>query len=483
MLIATDLPGAGRAGDEEMRHSREIDDHRLAADGLAERDGELVLRVGEILAGDQLAQIDHLAALIRQFDADGVAAGDDRDAGRDRRHGARDVVGEANDARTFDAGRRLQLIKRDHRAGAHVDDVALDGKILEHALEQTRILFQRVLRELHAARLLLGLGEQVEGRRFIARVDTGRRGAIWGPRPAGRRRRNRIGFVEIAGARRRVHRIDILLLERRLDARVTRRRRPVGRPRAAPPEPAGRPRRRRFQRQPKVDERAERNQRHARLAAGVVVIVGARTDVDVIFGRPAAHVGFGFEAETRGAGHGEDRDKSGDGAEHRHQDSRAGEDCARNGKDGVAGDAAEAGGQRPAIGRWQQRRGRGGREEADEPQTDAEQGAADPSTSHQTQALGRNWQDGGDGAKADKLHQQIGDDRARRPEKIADMARGRVVERRIAGRPADQRHCQSGGGRHQKDAQQLSQPPRREFAKLLGEVTTCMATHVRRSPA
>ncbi len=68
----------------------------------------------------QLAQIDGLARRVRQFDADGVAAGHDGDAGGDRAHRAGDVVGKADDAGRFDAGRRLQFVERDDRdPGGH----------------------------------------------------------------------------------------------------------------------------------------------------------------------------------------------------------------------------------------------------------------------------------------------------------------------------------------------------------------------------
>ena len=123
------LARAGGAGDEQMRHLGEIDDDRLAADGLAEGDGELVLGVGEIGRGDEFAQIDGLAARIGQFDADGVAPRHHGDAGRHRRHGAGDVVGEADHPRGFDARRRLEFVKRHHRAGVDTNDIALYAKI------------------------------------------------------------------------------------------------------------------------------------------------------------------------------------------------------------------------------------------------------------------------------------------------------------------------------------------------------------------
>ena len=126
----------------------------------------LCLRVLEILARQQLAQVDRLAPLVGQLDADRVAALHDRDAGRDRRHRARDVVGEADHARGFDAGRRLEFVERDDRAGAHVDDLALDAEIVEHAFEQPRVLLQRVLGDFRGDRLLR-LGEHRQRRQFV----------------------------------------------------------------------------------------------------------------------------------------------------------------------------------------------------------------------------------------------------------------------------------------------------------------------------
>ena len=97
----------------------------------------------EILRFDHLAEIDGFARGVRQFDADDVAAGHDRDAGRERRHRAGDVVGEADDARGFDARRRLEFVERDDRAGAHWMISPRDAEILQHAFEQAGILLQR----------------------------------------------------------------------------------------------------------------------------------------------------------------------------------------------------------------------------------------------------------------------------------------------------------------------------------------------------
>ena len=160
------LARAGRAGDEQMRHACEIDDDRLAADRLAKRDREPVFGFLEILGAEQFAQIDGLAALVRQFDADGVAPLNHGDAGREGRHGAGDIVGETDDSRGFDAGRRLELIERDHRTWPHMNDLALDAEILEHAFEQPGVLAERVLGH-HVRRRISRLGENMQRRKKI----------------------------------------------------------------------------------------------------------------------------------------------------------------------------------------------------------------------------------------------------------------------------------------------------------------------------
>ena len=105
---------------------------------LPRQSGSLALRVGEVLGGEQLAQVDLLALRVGQLDADGVAARHDGDARRDRAHRAGDVVGEPDHARRLDAGRGLELVERDDRAGTRVDDLAADAEIVEHAFERGR---------------------------------------------------------------------------------------------------------------------------------------------------------------------------------------------------------------------------------------------------------------------------------------------------------------------------------------------------------
>ena len=100
----------------------------FAADVLAEAQRQLAPSI-VVLHRQQFAQIDLLAMRVRQFDADGVAAGHHGDARRQRAHRARDIVGKADHARRFDAGRGLEFVQRHHRAGIGLDDLAADAEI------------------------------------------------------------------------------------------------------------------------------------------------------------------------------------------------------------------------------------------------------------------------------------------------------------------------------------------------------------------
>ena len=110
--------------------------HRFAADRLAETQRQPGTRLGVIARRQQFAQIDLLARRIGQFDADGVAARHHGDARRQRAHRAGDIVGEADDARRFDARRRLELVERHHRARPRIDDFAAHAEIAQHAFQR-----------------------------------------------------------------------------------------------------------------------------------------------------------------------------------------------------------------------------------------------------------------------------------------------------------------------------------------------------------
>ena len=110
------LAGAGRSGDQQVRHRRQIGHVRLAVDGLAERERQLRGRALVGVGLEQLAQRDLLAVAVRDLDADGRLAGDAIDQHRLGLHRQAQVVGEAGDLAVLHAGVGLELEGRDDRA-------------------------------------------------------------------------------------------------------------------------------------------------------------------------------------------------------------------------------------------------------------------------------------------------------------------------------------------------------------------------------
>ena len=174
-----------------MRHRREVGDDRIAGDILAEDQRQRHVLVFERLAADQLGQADRLALRVGQLDADHASAGDGRDAGRQRRHVAGDVVGKLDDPARLDAARRLQLVHGDDRAGPDLDDLAADVEILEHRFEQPRIALQPGAVDLLLA-LLGRRREQVERRQLVIVAERQARlgAAVFGPAARSPRQRS-----------------------------------------------------------------------------------------------------------------------------------------------------------------------------------------------------------------------------------------------------------------------------------------------------
>ncbi len=98
------LARAGGAGDEQVRHAREVDDDRFAADVLAERQGQLRLARVVFLRIEDFAEADDLAALVRNLEADdGFARNHLDDAHADRRQRTRKVFRQVRDPARLDA--------------------------------------------------------------------------------------------------------------------------------------------------------------------------------------------------------------------------------------------------------------------------------------------------------------------------------------------------------------------------------------------
>ena len=139
------LARSGGARDQQVRHRREVGDHRIARDVLAQDDRQLAAILGKMARSDHLVQHDRVAMLVGQLDAQLLAAWDRCDARRARRHVARDIVGQLDDAVGLDARRGQQLVTSHHRAGAHRRDLALHVEIAQHRLEQPRVALERNL--------------------------------------------------------------------------------------------------------------------------------------------------------------------------------------------------------------------------------------------------------------------------------------------------------------------------------------------------
>ena len=211
---AARLAGARRAGDQEVRHPREVRPDGVARDVLAEPDRERARRAGQVVV--DVAERHHPRREVRDLDADGLLARDRReDADLRRRERVREVVLEARDLRDLRAGRELQLVADDARARDGAHDRRVHAEVRERLDE-------------HLRRALARIGCVVACRR--ARLQE---------RPVGEAVRGAGGCVEARGssplpsARPRRARVAGAAAARRTSGRPRRRRgTPPRRPRA-----------------------------------------------------------------------------------------------------------------------------------------------------------------------------------------------------------------------------------------------------------
>ena len=136
------LARAGGAGDEQVRHWREIGDNRVARYILSQDQRQGHVLILERLTSDQLRQADRLALRIRKLDPYHAATRNGRNASGQCRHVACDIVGQSDHPAGLDAACRFELVHRDHGARPDLDDVAADVEIFEHGLEQARVAFE-----------------------------------------------------------------------------------------------------------------------------------------------------------------------------------------------------------------------------------------------------------------------------------------------------------------------------------------------------
>ncbi len=441
--------GAGGAGDQQVRHAREIDDHRLAADGLAQAERQLCRRVDVVAGGELLAQEDLLARRVRQLDADGVASRDHGDARGERAHGAGDVVGEPDHARRFDARRGLELVERDHRAGPRIDDLAAHAEVAEHAFERGGVGLQRVGAQ-HGAAGAFRRSQELERRQHIA-----------AERPA--RLRRGLGLA------RRARGVFLLLFVLVLLFLLVHPRLQRG---------AGAIVEARFGRAPRSTPLARREQApKTRLEAQKAVGDPAERDrAALLFGFVGfllllALIGFAVPAEAGGDREADQcRDAGGDGHRQAHKscECSAGEER-RQPQHPIADHAAESGRQRPARAARQRGRKAGSQQYGQDPEDEPDALAPQRPVGGEPPAPDGDRQNERDRGHAEHLHQQVGNDRAGLAEHVAHGRGGGVAQRWVLHRPGRERECEQDGERNQREAAELAHAPAQRVAHRVGQ--------------
>ena len=478
VLIATDLPEPVVPATKQVGHAGQVHDHRVAADRLAERDRQAMVRLAELFAREKFAQIDGVAALVRQFDADGVAALNNRHTGRDRRHRAGDVVGKPNDPRRLDARRRLELVKGDDWTGAHVDDLALHAEIVEDPFKQARVLLQRVLRDFGADRFLRLRQHRDRGhdpfaarpgRHVERRVNRGWASGNWGDdgRRKGRERRRILNPRRERGGNRR-YVVDVADRRPRCGWRGVEDGRGLALClRAA----GGHPAQRRPCCQQGMNDGADRHHAEARLVLFLFVVKARQRAGAGLSGGGVGGVVRGTRAShAGGGGEPEDSDRGKAGADGDRGPGRGRKEPSRERQESVADDPAESGGQRPAPGRGEQRSQPGRRDHASAIECDFQAGPLKLPLGDEAPAPERGRGEQGGRGKADELHHEIGGDCARSAEKIVDALVRRVIETGIADRPGQQREGQAGDARERDQASNFGRPPFRELPHRSGHM-------------
>ncbi len=159
-LRATLFPDPGGPGDQEMGHDGQVGDVDLAVDVLAQGDRQLRWRIEELLRLDDVPELDDLALVVGDLDAERGFARDPLDADRLGFEGERQVLGQVGHLGDLDAGVGEQLVGRDDRTGVVLADLAGDVELLELVLDPALLLEELVLVD-----LLRGLARVEEAER------------------------------------------------------------------------------------------------------------------------------------------------------------------------------------------------------------------------------------------------------------------------------------------------------------------------------
>src|SRR5262249_18283851 len=125
---AARLTGAGGAGDQDVRHPRQVGPDGRTGDVLAEPHRERARRLRQVVV--DVAERDEVRAEVRHLDAYGLLAGNRReDPDLGRRERVAQVVLQVRDLADLRARRELQLVARHARAGDLADHGRLDAEV------------------------------------------------------------------------------------------------------------------------------------------------------------------------------------------------------------------------------------------------------------------------------------------------------------------------------------------------------------------
>ncbi len=155
-IDADRFTGAGRTGDQDMRHFGDITEHWLAADVLTDRKRQLGFLRPELIRIYNVAQRHRRRLLIRNLNADGGLAGDRRlDADIRCSQRELDVICQRDNLADLDAHFRQHLIPRNRGPLRNVRNGDLHAEIPQRRLEELRSLAKLLIRIRHGAFALM----------------------------------------------------------------------------------------------------------------------------------------------------------------------------------------------------------------------------------------------------------------------------------------------------------------------------------------
>ena len=145
------LARSRRAGNQQVRHLRQVGCANPADKIFAQRHRELRRRMAEFGRLDDVAQRNRLAMRIRHFDPDRGFPGDALDQDRLGAQGQAKIFGKSCNAAVLDSRFGLEFERGDHRAGIDLRHLSIHFEFLAFELDRASIFLQLALRHFLAA--------------------------------------------------------------------------------------------------------------------------------------------------------------------------------------------------------------------------------------------------------------------------------------------------------------------------------------------